>query len=520
MGCLNPPPPHTHKHIRLAGARHRMFSEPLRERVVWGKTPLAIAAIPLAASVGNVVTRSLVVPLLRAGVPPQPILSTTTKMVISFGNVSRTVRVRTLSARPPENQPLPTCPPVHPLILKPVTPLLSTVLFLENVMNNVRVHRSDAVTSSSRAAYSTGWKAWCEFVKYMGTDVDASTPPTVWSPIGSNGSSWRVTCICAFLSYCHTQRHLLPSTCSTYLSGVMFHLRMRNVPINELSESQAVSDTKAGIMRAWRERNEQNAVAARSNLPFTASMIEYAMANFLSNWFTDATQHGLLVALVLGFMLCARPSEFLRLPHRTGRLHFLRGKDVRFTVRHLRTGKHVVVSSTGAHLVDPGDYALVNALPHVRHSKADQHGEGTPYVWPHTDTCADGAFQVALIMFTWAKFARPQQDMPFLSRLGNQAVSPESLTALMKQTARALNFDANRFTLRSLRYGGATQLVAIGASDSYVQLAGRWKSLAFLRYIKLASAGFAGCLDRMSDPTAFSINDIHSICTTSSTVTP
>lgn len=356
----------------------------------------------------------------------------------------------------------------------------------------------------------------------MGTDVDASIPPAEWhdmDTVAHSPMSWRVSCVCAFLSYCRTHRGLLPATCSNYLSGVLFMLRMRDVSIAEINASSAVAETRAGLMRAWREEDEHNAVAARSNLPFTASMIKYAMEHLLTNWATDAKQHGLMVALILGFMLCARPSELLLLPHRNGRLHFLRGKDVRFTVRHLQTNDFVIVSSDMVYLVNSTTYILVDALPHVRHSKADQHGEGTPYVWPVSGPGDRGAFDVARVLYRWAVFARPSNDKPFLSWDGDSTVSPDTLTALMKRTASALGLDIPRFTLRSLRYGGATQLVAIGASDSFIQLAGRWKSLAFLRYIKLASNGYKDCVDKMADPTAFTVQDIRSICTSDTTGT-
>ena len=94
--------------------------------------------------------------------------------------------------------------------------------------------------------------------------------------------------MCAFLSNCRTHRGLLPSSCSNYLSGVLLMLRMRDVFITEINESTAVVETKAGLMRSWREEDELNAVAARSNLLFTASMIEYTMRHFLSEWSTDA----------------------------------------------------------------------------------------------------------------------------------------------------------------------------------------------------------------------------------------
>ncbi len=55
----------------------------------------------------------------------------------------------------------------------------------------------------------------------------------------------------------------------------------------------------------------------------------------------------------------------------------------------------------------------------------------------------------------------------------------------MKRFARTLNLDEKYFSSHSLRIGGATELKLRGASDSFIQAMGRWKSGAFIRYIRL-----------------------------------
>jgi hypothetical protein len=44
--------------------------------------------------------------------------------------------------------------------------------------------------------------------------------------------------------------------------------------------------------------------------------------------------------------------------------------------------------------------------------------------------------------------------------------------------------DAKDFAFHSGRAGGATKLYLAGASDREIQTAGRWKSMAFLEYIR------------------------------------
>ena len=45
------------------------------------------------------------------------------------------------------------------------------------------------------------------------------------------------------------------------------------------------------------------------------------------------------------------------------------------------------------------------------------------------------------------------------------------------------------YALHSGRIGGATQLAAQGASDIQIQRAGRWKSLAFMGYVRAGGEG-------------------------------
>lgn len=76
-------------------------------------------------------------------------------------------------------------------------------------------------------------------------------------------------------------------------------------------------------------------------------------------------------------------------------------------------------------------------------------------MWPVSETCVSWAFNVAQVMYTWARFAHVGDEKPFLSGNKDLTISRDVLTTEMKRTTTNLNLDATRFTLRSLRYGGA-----------------------------------------------------------------
>jgi hypothetical protein len=66
-----------------------------------------------------------------------------------------------------------------------------------------------------------------------------------------------------------------------------------------------------------------------------------------------------------------------------------------------------------------------------------------------------------------------------------QVVTREAGVKKLRQMLRALNIDSpEQFALHSGRIGGATKLYAAGAIDRYIQKAGRWRSLAFMEYLR------------------------------------
>jgi hypothetical protein len=66
-----------------------------------------------------------------------------------------------------------------------------------------------------------------------------------------------------------------------------------------------------------------------------------------------------------------------------------------------------------------------------------------------------------------------------------RVVTREAGVRKLRQMIRALNIDSpEQFALHSGRIGGATKLYAAGAIDRYIQKAGRWRSLAFMEYLR------------------------------------
>ena len=68
--------------------------------------------------------------------------------------------------------------------------------------------------------------------------------------------------------------------------------------------------------------------------------------------------------------------------------------------------------------------------------------------------------------------------------------------------------DINALVLYSLRIAGASALVNRGVPDHVIQSTGRWKSLAFLAYIRLATRAYNDALEKLCDLGTLTIEDV------------
>ena len=78
----------------------------------------------------------------------------------------------------------------------------------------------------------------------------------------------------------------------------------------------------------------------------------------------------------------------------------------------------------------------------------------------------------------------------------------------LKRGARLDGFNESRFAPHSLRIAGASAMAANGAPNWLIQLAGRWKTEQFLKYIRLSTEAFQQSITAISSCTVFNANDI------------
>jgi hypothetical protein len=150
----------------------------------------------------------------------------------------------------------------------------------------------------------------------------------------------------------------------------------------------------------------------------------------------------------------------------------------------------------------------------IRSSKTDQEGRGFTFVFS-LDVPSSKALCLALLR--WAIRSNLRKDDPFFSARDISGrsiwiINASQLTKALRLTAvTCFKFDklvAKRFTPHSLRYGGASTLAAANIPEYKIQMAGRWKSNAFMIYIKESFQMFVQTQEALANPSLIRVEDV------------
>ena len=74
----------------------------------------------------------------------------------------------------------------------------------------------------------------------------------------------------------------------------------------------------------------------------------------------------------------------------------------------------------------------------------------------------------------------------------NQSLTRALFSAALKKAFQELHMDHHQFNTHSFRIGAAISAKQAGVSDSHLKALGRWKSDAYLKYVRLSSKDLAG----------------------------
>jgi hypothetical protein len=388
--------------------------------------------------------------------------------------------------------------------------------FLRSTFTKISVAMVNSVTKSSQIAYSAGWQRWLVFVKLIGTDPYLRILPASWSEWsvaeGSLFGSFPVACAAGFLCYLvndQSSSSVQPSTAINYLSAVRFNLLTSGVDVRFLDDSIILQKTRTGLMNLWRSA-EGNSIADKQTLPLSIDMI-FSMR--VPN--PSLSELACFTAAIFGYHVLCRVSEYLVTPNTK---HHILARSVVFRIRSIlpvpavggssdEGAEFLHVASSDVHRYPKS--SVVGCYLTVKDSKNDPGGEGSRYPYTRELSRHPGSlYDFSEILYDWSVVARPLLSAPFFSTSSNFKLTPCTLNKWLSSIALKFNLDSKRISSHSLRIGGASSLAAAGVNDYVIQRMGRWKSLCFLQYIRLASGAFATAADNLSNSTIFTVDDV------------
>jgi integrase len=269
----------------------------------------------------------------------------------------------------------------------------------------------------------------------------------------------------------------------------------RGVEISFL-RSACVKAARSATYLLWRATHPDEKSRA---LPISMDMIMDAENRSLNSGSLE--DRSILVALKLAFVCLLRVSEYLPM----GTEHYLRGRDIVFIFRGEHVGEEILVASDK--LGDRSVKGLLGVIVNVRSSKTDTLAEGHRFHFYVVDTVGT-MVNISVVLFEWAKLVRPEKDGPFLGGVSRSCLSYDVYNKAIKRLAYELGLNPKYFSTHSCRVGGATALGAAGVPDYLIQNLGRWKSLAFLGYVRCSVRACSIAMRALSDPTLVTVADV------------
>ncbi len=348
----------------------------------------------------------------------------------------------------------------------------------------------NSIQTSTRKTYGVGVRAWFNFCSLINCDPLLTREPTGFTSV----FGFKEDIVLDFMGYYFLDKQFRPTTISTYLSAIKFLLKTSGVDISFFS-APVVSAARTGMCVLFR----QNVLKSdERTMPITVDFIVSAISLFGNCGHPQ--RRVVVVAMVLAFTCLFRSCEYV------GKFR-VKGRDVLFEFR-VPGSVNIFVPSCDRFMSGFSKSNLCGVLIHNEAAKNDPEGEGYRFHYPRQVFSVDVAFDVVEILFDWAVEAQLAAGDPFLSFRREWKLSYSTFQKAIKNVAKHLGLDPDRYSTHSLRIGGATVMAAAGLPDYIIQLIGRWKSLAFLTYIRSNLTMFTKAFSVLTNPNLFTVSHL------------
>ena len=287
----------------------------------------------------------------------------------------------------------------------------------------------------------TAWRRFGDFCDLVGANRDTATALSSQHPIMFDFVVWLHDTAIA------NGRPLAPSTLRTYLSRVCSILAVR-------SHAPVYRDP-AGTALLRRLEAQPHTRHHRVALP--AAVLTDA---FVGSDSAPGGDTALRTALAVAYSCLLRVSEYTTVAQST------------YRPQTTLLRQHVSFDAAGR-------YARI----HLVTSKTDRHFTGADvYLYNDTATNATSGYRALVEYFLATPHHRA--DQPLFTLANGKFVTRQLVNTRLKQLARRHGLDPSNVSSHSLRITGARHLADAGLPDHVIQLAGRWTSGCFAKYIR------------------------------------
>lgn len=287
-----------------------------------------------------------------------------------------------------------------------------------------------------------------------------------------SGSQRKEEAVMGFMCHSYFQRKLRPNTIESYLSAIA-HWFMVGGRSTRFMLSTNVGNIRLGLRNMSAAMDERSGGAFR--LPFTIDMVRLAQSHILCKG--RATHVAIYAALLTAFMMLLRASEYVPTE---GNKHFIRACDVIFFVQG-RMG-HVGADTIGQYTLQQVRSVRI-VIPSA---KNDPTGVGK--MRNFTRMAGDQDDDMCAVHYRWCNLAKPENKNPYFALGTGWRLSVADMVTTMRAVAHRMRVNPHTISAHSLRYGGASALLAAGVETDLIKCWGSWKSNAFMKYIRITAS--------------------------------
>ena len=432
--------------------------------------------------------------------------------VIPFTSISGTVTTATaIKATSSRNA-------LHPTNNKELNRIINTKVlhgsqqdFMISCLSNANLCVWESVGAGTKLTYQTGFRHFENFTRLYETDIRSEIIPPSWNEhtnIYKTYFSFKESVILGYLCYLRFDgSEITPKAAFVYLSGVRFMLTAIGVDTSFIDTSIYIKRCKTGMMNMYR-REDGNKECETGCLPlFWAAILAHRTFTRLHPTYLNKMKQ---MALEYGFITVSRPCEITKTPTTD---HNILSEHIVFDIK---TETEILkIPSCDISPYEEEWITGVTITIGLSLTKNDLEGRANTYHYEKknrqtsSNEVENDDYCFVQSLYASAVTNIPKRGESFFTC--NKDKKKFKLTyqhygAAVKKAAQLSGIkDTTGYTPKSTRVGAATTMAAANMPEYTIKYLGRWKSLAFMDYIRVSLIQFEQALSLLTNKDTFTL---------------